>query len=261
MTARQSLPLVVAVLGLAGGAAILVGPWLSGKYSDNGQGLCLSAPLPFEDHMLAGCVRRSDIQALEDEPVSLGANTADKGVVLTDPGNVNAQRVVRTCRDYDAAVKTGWYALTTYDISMESFFKRTCGVLALLANGGPAKQSFLGPPTEGFGNADRVGASAIAALAPEARGLTIGDLVRSGGVTIEAEEARRLVVTANGLRGELTEIARGDFDGDGIADILAFFSVHAQNGSFRSYEVLVLTRKKSERPLEVSRTFGGTKEE
>ena len=261
MTARQSLPLVAAVLGLAGGGAILMAPWLSGKHGDNGQGLCLSAPLPFEGHMLSGCVRRSDIQALENEPISLGENTADKGVVLTDPGNVNAQKTVRTCHDYDAATKAGWYALTTYDISIDSFFKRTCGVLALLADGAEARHSYLGPANEGFGNADRVGAGAIGALVPEARGLTIGDLVRSSSVTIEAEEPRRLVVTANGMRGELTEIARGDFDGDGIADILAFFSVHAQNGSFRSYEVLVLTRKKAERPLEVTRTFGGQKEQ
>jgi hypothetical protein len=247
MKTSQSLPLVAAVLGLAGGGAILVAPWISGKYADNGQGLCLSAPMPFEGHVLSGCVRRSDIDSMQDEPVSLGENTGEHGVVLTDPSNVNAQRTVRSCRDYDASAKAGWYALTTYDMSIESFFKQTCGVLSLLGNGGPAKTSYLGPAAEGFGNADRISAGAIAGLVPEAQGLTIGDLIRSGTVTIEAEEPRRIVLTANGLKGELTEIARGDFDGDGVADILAFLTVHAQNGTFRSYQALVLSRQKPDR--------------
>jgi hypothetical protein len=117
----------------------------------------------------------------------------------------------------------------------------------------------LGKSEDGFGNADRISASAIAALVPEGRGLTIGDLVRSGSVTILAEQPRRIVLSANGLQGELSEIARGDFDGDGIEDMLAFLAVHAQNGTFRSYDVLVLTRKAENRPLDVSRTLASGK--
>jgi hypothetical protein len=237
----------------------MVSPWVTGDHGNSPQGLCFSAPMPFESHVVTGCLSHSDIEMLASEPLSLGENTGVRGVTLTDPHNVNAQRMVTNCKDYDTAAHAGWYALSTYDQSIESFFKRSCGVLALMANGAKAERSFLGKSEDGFGNADRISASAIAALVPEGRGLTIGDLVRSGSVTILAEQPRRIVLSANGLQGELSEIARGDFDGDGIEDMLAFLAVHAQNGTFRSYDVLVLTRKAENRPLDVSRTLASGK--
>lgn len=251
-------PLAAAVLGLAGGGALMVAPWFSGGDGEP-QGLCFSTPMPFESHVASGCLTHSDIEMLAAEPLSLGENEGVRGVTLTDPRNVNAQRLVTNCKDYNVATRTGWYALTTYDQSIESFFKRACGVLAIMANGTRAERSFLGPMEEGFGNADRVSATAISAIVPEGRGLTIGDLVRSGSVTILAEQPRRIALSANGMVGELSEIARGDFDGDSIADMLVFLSVHAQNGTFRSYDVMVLTRKAQGRPLDVSRTLASGK--
>jgi hypothetical protein len=252
-------PFAAAILGLAGGGALIVAPWISGDHGGAPQGLCFSTPMAFEKHMVSGCLTHSDIEMLASDPLSLGENAGVQGVTLTDPHNVNAQRLVSNCKAYDAASRAGWYALTTYDQSIESYFKRACGVLALMANGARAERSFLGPAEQGFGNADRISASAIASLIPEGRGLTIGDLVRGGSVTILAEQPRRIVLTANGMEAELTEIARGDFDGDGIADMLAFLAVHAQNGTFRSYDVLVLTRKALNRPLDVSRTLASGK--
>ena len=252
-------PLAAAALGLVGGGALIVAPWLKGDGSGAPQGLCFSAPMAFESHVVSGCLTHSDIEMLATEPLSLGDNAGVRGVTLTDPHNVNAQRLTTNCRDYETASRAGWYALTSYDQSIESFFKRACGVLALMANGARAEHNFLGPPEKGFGNADQLSATAITALLPEGRGLTIGDLVRSGSVTILAEQPQRIVLSANGMVGELTEIARGDFDGDGTADMLAFLSVHAQNGSFRSYDVLVLSRKAQGRPLDVTRTLASGK--
>ena len=252
-------PLAAALLGLAGGGALIVAPWVSGNHGGEPQGLCFSAPMPFESHVVSGCLTHSDIEMLASEPLSLGENPGVKGVTLTDPHNVNAQRLATNCKDYDASARAGWYALTTYDQSIESYFKRACGVLALMTNGARAERSFLGPAENGFGNADQISATAIASLVPEGRGLTIGDLVRSGTVTILAEQPRRIVLSANEMVGELSEIARGDFDGDGTADMLAFLSVHAQNGTFRSYDVIVLTRKAQGRPLDVSRTLASGK--
>jgi hypothetical protein len=252
-------PIAAALLGLAGGGALIVTPWLSGDRAGAPQGLCFSAPMAFESHVVSGCLTHSDVEMLSAEPLSLGENPGVRGVTLTDPHNVNAQRLVTNCRDYGTASRGGWYALTTYDQSLESYFKRACGVLALMANGARAERNFLGPVDDGFGNADRISATAITSLVPEGRGLTIGDLVRSGSVTILAEQPRRIVLSANGMVGELTEIARGDFDGDGTADLLAFLSVHAQNGTFRSYDVIVLTRKAQGRPLDVTRTLASGK--
>lgn len=251
-------PIFAGLLGLAGGGALIIFPWLNADRANEPLGLCFSTPMQFKSHVVSGCLTHADIEQLSSEPLSFDQNN-DKGVTLTDPANVNAQRVVTNCRDYDKAAKVGWYALSTYDQSMESYFKRACGVLSLMTSGAKPARSYLDTGKEGFGSADKISAEAIGGLVPEGRGLTVGDLVRSGTVTILAEEPHRMVVSANGMKGDLTELARGDFDGDGTADILAFLTVHAENGSFRSYQVEVLTRKAANRPLDVSRSLASSK--
>ena len=44
---------------------------------------------------------------------------------------------------------------------------------------------------------------------------------------------------------------RADFNGDGIEDILIFEGVHATQGSFRFYQIIILTRKSMKGKFEV----------
>ena len=47
----------------------------------------------------------------------------------------------------------------------------------------------------------------------------------------------------DGLRQHLTEVARADFNGDDIEDILLSEGVHATQGTYRTYDLIILTRK------------------
>lgn len=251
MSIGKRLAWTAGAVGLA--VSVFAGaPMLADRASAE-NGVCLSQPLQFADGTVSGCLAPGEIEALLDRRVALGPNRSVEGLTVTHPTDFNQQRKVGTCREYERASAEGWYALSTFDMAMESYFKRECGTLRSMARAARARSSFLDRPAPGLQGFDQLSASVLSPLLGEGRG-TVGDLVRAGRLTIAEQGTRALKLEAAGARGELTEIARGDFDGDGIEDILAFCAVHAEGGSYRSYDLMVLSRRTAGGPLEVVMT-------
>ena len=214
----------------------------------------LVTPIKFADGTEKKSITETEIEALQDLPIYMGKNDTD-GATLK---KVRGGKIhVRTCREYDNAVETGYAPDSTYDIAMASWFKYPCGTLQLLQRATRHKRSFL--PTHNQELFDLT-------LMPLALFPVLSDYEQTYGRNIENEtyhdqaERGELEVIENtphklgcklrGLKQYLTEVVRADFNGDGTEDILFREAVYAIGGSFRSYNFIILTRKSNEAKYE-----------
>src|SRR5262249_32339840 len=99
--------------------------------------VCLSQPLEFADKSVSGCLPPADVPGLLAQPVSLKAfgdpSAEQTGLNMAAASEGGAPRAVHSCADYNAAVRDGFYAESTADMSLESYFKRACGILGAVA--------------------------------------------------------------------------------------------------------------------------------
>ena len=73
--------------------------------------------------------------------------------------------------------------------------------------------------------------------------VTYQDQVEKKLLKVTDVEQNKLICEDDGLRQHLTEVARADFNDDGIEDILLSEAVHATQGTYRTYDLIILTRK------------------
>jgi hypothetical protein len=231
--------------GFAAAAVLSASPAAAG----DGFAISLLKPLPFADGVVAGSVATAEIPDLMRRPVSAGPNPDLEGVQLTSRDG--GTRTVRTCEDYLELVRSGWFAETTFDMTIESPFNFTCVTLAFLAQATAPQISFIDSPEVGVGNIELLPATVLPVVADAerlqlrelaAKGKTVADLIDPGAPStmVEPHEAS---YRYQGMEQILSELARADFDGDGVADILVFVSDSSLYGSYRAAYHLVLTRK------------------
>ena len=203
--------------------------------------------IKFADGAEAKSIAKADIDALRDRRIHMGGNDTD-GVTLTNEKNEKVH--VRTCREYDAAIERGYYPYTTYDISMASWFEYPCETLNLLETAAIPQQSFISKPKEGVIDLALLPLSLFPVLSDIEQtyghnidNVTYQDQVDKGLLKVTGMGENWLSCEDDGLKQHLTEVARADFNSDGIEDILLSESVSATQGSYRSYKITILTRK------------------
>ncbi len=202
--------------------------------------------IKFADGTEVKSITKANIEALRDRPIDMGGNDTD-GVTLTNDKDEKVH--VRTCREYNAALEDSYFPNTTYDISMGSWFKYPCGTLNLLERATIPQQSFIPTLEEGVVNLELVPFSLFPVLfdfEDNIENVTYQDRVGKGLLKVTGLGQNWFSCEDDGLRQHLTEVARADFNGDGIEDILLSEAVHATQGTYRTYDMIVLTRKSME---------------
>lgn len=199
--------------------------------------------IKFGDGTEVKSIAKADIEALRDRPIHMGGNDTD-GVTLTNEKDEKVH--VRTCREYDSAIQRGYFPSTTYDISMASWFNIPCGTLNLLQAAAMPQQSFISNPNAGITDLELLPLSLFPDLfefEQNIENVTYQDQVEKGLLKVTGKGENWLHCEDDGLKQHLTEVARADFNSDGIEDILLSEGVSATQGSFRSYKITILTRK------------------
>ena len=199
--------------------------------------------IKFADGTEVRSITKADIEPLRDLPIDMGGNKTD-GVTLTKSRNDKIH--VRTCREYDSALEAGYYPSSTYDISMASWFKYPCGLLSLLETAAIPQRSFLPTLKEGAVNLELLPFSLFPELLDfedNIENVTYRDRVKQGLLKVTDIGQNWFSCEDDGLRQHLTEVARADFNGDSIEDILLSEAVHATQGTYRTYDLIILTRK------------------
>jgi hypothetical protein len=215
----------------------------------------LLQPLRFHDFTVTGEVTPAGAARLLHEPVKIGTDDPAGYEFLSRDGGTTYVRV-ETGAEYLAAWQSGARPVTTFDLAMDSWFQTTAGTLVFLQRCQPATNRFLPghllanlPVTilDWHGDEER-----LRLERDGARGRRLADYWRTG-------RLRRWRSTPEGLRFrfkaqdyQLTELARGDRDGDGKDDTLIEVTTSNVRGSGHSYVGFIVRRTMRANPITVA---------
>lgn len=217
----------------------------------------------FADGKVEGCINKRELDSLLNRKVLIGAPPSESAAyefLKRDDERIR----VENCNEYIEARAAGFSAFTTFDITMDSFFIRTCTVLAGLKESSPPKKDYMNiknyPELEKFpvfllpvSSEDE--ADELMSASKEGRSFT--DYIKSGEIRIKkSEKSFTLIYGDTDKSFEL--IAKSDFTHDGYADMLIFTASHSSSGSWRAYGyILISAREEGQKMYDVSRGFDG----
>ena len=211
----------------------------------------LLKPIEFADGPQKKSFTKAEIQILQDQSILLWKGIQDEGVELI---NDKEEKIhVHTCKEYDDARERGYFPNTNADIINAAWLKYPCGTLKLLDQAAPPKRSFL-PPSEELFDLKLLPLMLFPVLSDYEQTYgyniendTYQDRVDKGFMEIEKPKRKPspfdIAYIDDGMEQRLTQVVRTDFNGDGIEDVLLYEAVYALEGSYRSYDVIILTRK------------------
>jgi hypothetical protein len=220
------------------------------KYTDRPEGIFnLIEKMQFSDANEISVIAKSDIESLLDRPIKFGQNDHIDSLTLTN--DANERICVQTCREYITAINDGFYALTTFDMKMATFFVHQGGLLQALQTATTPQISFIANPKVGIFDLELIPFSIfphigeycdedISITEPIA---TYQSKVNDGTIVIKQLRQNLLQVSEpEGMGHQLVEVVRADFNGNGIEDILVFSYSYATHGTLGFGGVLILTR-------------------
>jgi hypothetical protein len=209
----------------------------------------IKVPLEFKGRAVSGSLRQSEIEKLFDLPVRNGA--ADYGVEMTRPDYTTFK--VYTCREWKKSHAQNAYSATTFDMAMEGFLLRTCGLLFELQKARLPAKSFITKVS--LANMDLLPADMLNEETDNAESAPANVTVSKVVPRADIEEAsdNGITLTYGNFRQSFWEGARADFNGDGIEDILVFTGGRAVGGTLGYSDFFFLTRTRASGPLTIFR--------
>jgi hypothetical protein len=167
----------------------------------------------------------------------------------------------RTCREWAEAVRNGYYALSTYDIKEETFFKRVYALVIALAKAKVPKYRFISDQGASIANFDLLPITLLPALSGDSveelqrfksDGVSISDLIAQGRVKVVSSSPLSLTLHYDYMGLYLNEILRADLNDDGVEDLLIGSYEWAIEGTFGAGCTIVLTRLGADQPFTIA---------
>ncbi len=224
----------------------------------------LIEPLKFAKLTIKSLDEVEDISVLFDARIDAGYDKDEPILFMRlkedDPESyINTE----TANDYLAAIKKGAFPMTTADIAVSSFFVEVVPVLVFLKKSKPSKQSLLYEdlmdisisvfPWSGSDERKQIEDDSAA-------GLTVGDYLKKGLITEVSRESPNKIgfkthyakdVIKHGQEVIITELSRGDYDGDGFEDSMISISTYYLEGSGRDYYSHIVTRSEVQSVMKI----------
>lgn len=203
----------------------------------------------------------NEIDSLFDKPVDMSRACEECSLELTDEKDENKKVKITTCKQYFDPGYENFYAYSTYDITMEGWFRLECNTLKFLKNSIPSRVSYLSDFVLSKDTIRYLPAMLIYGFYggseeefKRMNSKTLKDLEPKLKVKIEGKF--NLDLDYDNTANTIKLLAWGDFNHDGIEDILLYSTHHYVGGSGRSYESVVLTRlEKNNKLIELPLTI------
>ena len=202
---------------------------------------------PFVDSELIGFLSSKETDFLYDRPILPRCNGLDKLNMIKGIYKVE----VRTCREWAEASRDGYYALTTYDLKEEAFFKRVYSLIVALAQAKIPKYKYISDQKVSIANFDLLPVTLLPVLSSEgvkelkrfeSEGIHISDLINQGRVKIVSSSPLSLTLHYDYMGLNMKEILRADLNDDGIEELLIGSYEWALGGTYGAGSTLVLAR-------------------
>lgn len=233
------------------------------RYTESQNMFEVLTAFPFVDSDLKGFLSSTDVDTLYDRPILPRLHGLDK---LTMVKEVSAEEKieVRTCREWAEAVLDGYYALTTYDIKEETFFKKVYALIIALARARVPKYRFISDQRVSIANFDLLPVTLLPALSSdsleelqrfESDGVHMPDLIAQGRVRVVSSSPLSLTLHYDYMGLYLNEILRADLNDDGVEDLLLASYEWALEGTFGAGGTVVLTRLGIDQPFTVAKNI------
>lgn len=209
--------------------------------------------LRFADETEILTISKSDIDQLRDRPIKLGRNTHLQGLNFE---NSNGDKMlIKTCRDFDRANKLGYYPCCNVDIKLSAFFEHQCGLLSALEVATLASESHIAEPRVGVTDINLLPFSLFDTgdqIIEASPTTSYQELVDKGIMFVRRIKSNLLVIETDWMGQQLVEVARADFNLDGIEDMLLFEYCYATHGTLGYGSIRVLTRKSKDSLFELA---------
>ena len=215
--------------------------------------------IKFADGTQVKSIAKSEIDGLRDLPVSFGENVGIESVRLMKKKGDAIE--VRTCREYDAGLKSGYSPANNMQRKLASFFKYPCALLKALEIASVAEESFITDAEVGVVNVELLPFSLFPHIGEyKSRQEFAKDLqttyqqkIETGELVVRERAEHVLEIEYAGVVQSLREMVRADFNNDGIEDVLVDEGHWVRQGTYSSYGIIVLTRKSLHGKFEVAR--------
>jgi hypothetical protein len=189
------------------------------------------------------------------ECLNLEVKTGDPhnpGLTLTAPED-EGTIIVRTCKEYFEAMSKGYYARTTYDMKMQGFFIKTCGVVNFLKVAQPYLYSHITEASVSIKNTELLKLTLLPSFSPDFRetvsntkDITIKDWIDKGLIKLFDTPENILSIEYDGMGAYVTELMRADLNNDGTEDLLLFVYNYAVKGTLGYGYLSVISRRSDE---------------
>lgn len=211
----------------------------------------LPIPLTFIDDIYESFYLNKDFSNLLDKNLMLGNDEEFLKLVNDNNDSIN----VSTLNEWTNATTKGYYPFTTYAIKTSSYFTFFEDLIEVLKKAKMPKVSFLDNPWINIEMLDYLSPNILEDFEGRLvkyikKGMSIGELVRRGIVTINPSHNFTISLEFEGIETSLSEQFRADFNNDGIEDIFVRGWVRAVNGTLGIGFTSILTKLSQKHLLE-----------
>jgi len=218
------------------------------------KGFPLYTRVEFENGEWDGRTDLRQVDSLLDTPVTIGAIPNPDGVRFVSSNG--ASMVVRTCREYRAAIAACFYPSDNTQLKMSLPLMRASALLEAASCAQIAALSYIKSPHIGVADLHLLPAYLLPQICDEQKRdianlstSSFQSLLSSNKISILSVSSNHVSVVIGDFGTHLQELLRADLDGDGIEEILVQRIIYATGGTFRAYGIGLLRRPEADVPL------------
>jgi hypothetical protein len=211
------------------------------------KGFPLTTRIEFESGDWDGSTDPQEIGTLLDKPVSIGSSPNSDGVRFVSANG--GTMVVRTCREFRAAIAALFRPADNMQLRMSLFLMRASALLEAASRARLATVSYINSPHVGLADLDLLPGYLLPWVSDEQKQRieelstsSLLSLLSAGEISIRSISSNHLDIVVGDLGVSLQELIRADLDADGNEEILAQHTIYATQGTFRHYTIGLLRR-------------------
>lgn len=208
------------------------------------KGVSLHTPIQFENAEWDGRTDFEQIDNLLDQPVTVEPNS--NGVNFVSSGGRSI--LVRTCREYRAAVEAGFYPSNNQELRLSSLLMRASAALEAASRARIASVSYIDSPHIGVADLHLLPANLLPWFSDEHKDAieslcgSLQTLLDENKIFIRSVSSNHVNLLFDGAGTIIEELLRADLDGDGVQEILVQRNTYLVSGTLRGYAIGILSR-------------------